>query len=916
MRPPCSYPLIERPRFVTLGSRSVRRSVPLSTALSPHESRRTLFIGRVEEQRRLVDALRSAAALLTVTGPSGMGKTWLAKRAAAEVEPRFRDLGGSFFCNLSACRSASDLQAVVAAALEIPQQEGQALARAIANRGPTLLVLDNLDGIATDAVPLLLSWLDRCAELQLLITSIVPLGLEEELRFELGPLTLADGVELYLERAKRAWAGKSFSDDELRAIEELVGRLDGIPLAIELAAARVRLLPPRNLLARIGERFELLQVHRPGHQASLQRALSLTFEYLSEDERRLLGHASLFEGGFTLEAAEAVLGPLKGEAILSLLDELRSKTLLQLDDSDPPRFSLYESVREFAASQFRSDDQWELIQAHATFYLEQGEVHAGRILGPEPLPSLRWLMAERENLIAAQRRTFEQDPSRAARLGLALSGLLGMQGPPASEAAIQDATLDAARRSEDPQLLLRALRARAATYTRQGNSHRSRLLVDEGLGRARSSGDELEIARLLTSSSWLHTLDGEYERARAELMESVEIAERLESPLVLGPALLFLAALEAYRGALQACEQFLSRAQEIFRGHGSLEMEGTALFARVTLLVGAEHYEEARYVLEQALAVARRLSNRNLEAAALTNLGGLEATAGELEAAEAHLAQGLRLSRMLGDRRAEAVALSNFGLISLQRAEQQEGIRALLEAKDIYQETGDRRFHAEVVWFLALAHAELGKTRQATSYLQIAREFFEAAEDETSEARCELIGSYIDWVHATGPGSPASPKERAELETIVRTKLQELSADVRSTENLIIARRLLERAIDLPHEGTHSKQEELPRVLRVASDGSWFELEGRRSDLRRRGSLRRIMQALAETRATSPGSELSPESLYDVGWRGEAALPDSASRRVYSAIWALRTMGLEGILLRHADGYLLDPSVAFSSDEA
>ena len=324
----------------------------------------------------------------------------------------------------------------MAGALGIPQQPSVDLAMALANHGSMLLVLDNLDEVASSAAPILGRWLDHCADLQLLITSIVPVAMDGEVRVEMGPLEVAYAVALYLERANRAWAGKTFAEGDQEAIQELVTRLDRSPLAIEFAAARVRVLTP--------------------------------------------------------------------------------KALLQAEEGDPPRFSLFESVRDFAALELqRSGEEERILRIHATYFAEEGEQRCRDLKGPTPLPSVRWLQGERKNLIAAHRNCLASDPQLAAEVGHVLASLFDFEGPPASEVELLDSVIDAARRSGDPGLLIRGLRYRSVSLTRLGRMREASVDSEEGLELARLHGDEVSEGFLLVNVGRHQTLAGNLDTAEA-----------------------------------------------------------------------------------------------------------------------------------------------------------------------------------------------------------------------------------------------------------------------------------------------------------------------------------------------------------------------------------------------------------------
>jgi len=868
---------------------------------------RTLFIGRRRERELAARELEEGTRLLTFTGPSGMGKTRLARKVMGEAASGFGD-GGAWFCNLTTCTSALDLQAVVGSTLGISLSEGRGLALALANRGRTLLVLDNLDAIAAEATPILEDWLDHSDELQILITSILPVGMEGEVRFELGPLEKSEAVSLYLERANHAWAGAGAPELEREAVEELVGRLDRIPLAIELAAARVRVLSPRALLSRMSDRFDLLTSSRPGRHGSLLGALSLTWSLLSEEEKLALRKASVFPGSFGLEAAEALLTPGEPQRALELLDGLRSKALLQLEEADPPRFSLFETMAEYARMELeRTGLEEEAVAAHAAHFVEQGEYYSSRSRGREEHQAIRWLQLERANLQAAQRRLVAKDPDLSARAGLALSELLSIQGGPIDEERIR-LTMEAAKAAKDPLLLPRAFYARAFALHRQGRLEEARAAVDEGLQLARSLGARLAEGRLLWISAALWLRTAAFDRAVVDLDASIEACEEVEAWIDLGNAHLLRSWMEMLRGDPPASVEFNERAIAVFRQHGSRLFEALSLQAIGGVWANERQFSKARHVFSEAIVIFRDLEVPALEADTIANLAGVELMSGRIEEAEAYVREALALERRLGNRRFEGVCLYLLGVITYERDDPRQAEQLLVEASELLKESGDQRNRSHVLAFLAGCHAVTGRREEAVRALEEARSPFEGEGDPIAAAKVEIVEGLLDLRQerqsgASGPGASGRSEEAAR---------QRLTAAIEASPatNLIYLKRMAERELRAsPGESVKKSAPRSPEQLVVGMDGAWFELEGKRVSLHRRHALRRILRGLTALRLSSPGKGMSLEQVFEVGWEGENVQADAAASRVYVAIRTLRTLGLERILAREPEGYLLDPEV-------
>jgi len=829
-----------------------------------------------------------AAPLVTITGPSGMGKTRLAERLAREL--------GAEFLRLEACRTAADLRAVVAERLGVA---GANVAEELEARGPLLLVLDNVDPAARPIAAVIEEWLDSCPDLHLLITSLIPLGIRGEVRFELGPLEQADAVALYLDRAREAWADRAFTAPEREALGELVHGLDRLPLAIELAAARVRVLPPKALLERLAQRLDLL---RTAHD-SLLRALQLSWNLLTEGEQHALARASVFVGGFTLEAAEAILG---NAGIVDHLDGLRAKALVQHDGT---RFSLYESVRAFAALRLRElGGEAEVEGLHAAYFAREGERQALRAEGPDALGAVRWLAAERENLLATHRRAFAVSPEVSARAGLAIAALFARGGPAPLEREIVDATVQAARRAGDAALLAQALYERGRLLKRHGDTVLSRQDIDEGIAIARENGLLRNEGYLLAASVALR-VPGAEPQARAEIERAISIAREARDGYLEGQALLVLGALEESGGALDASAERMEEALARFRGGGHLRYCGIALLNLGALRSHRGRFSAARQALEEARGIFASLENLASLAYATINLGSLALAMGHLDEAETRLLELLAIERRHGNRLLHAVATGNLGMVALERGELRDAERRLAEAVASLRELGASRHRATLLPFHAAALAMLGGIAEARAEMAEARAVLD---DAPSVQMLALLEAIVDLAEARRlhDGDAARVEKRAR---------ERLAADAPTAtiEELFVARRVLEKALSQRAPAAHAPARASAETLVLGSDTAFFALGGgERIDLRRRTAIRRILRGLAENRLIAPGVGLSSEELAAIGWPGEKILPTAAATRVWSAIRILRSLGLQSVLLRHADGYLLDPALAIVRDAA
>jgi predicted ATPase len=408
----------------------------------------TSFVGRAGAVRD-VTGLLGECRLVTVTGPGGVGKTRLAGEVARQVAGRFAD--GAWLAELAAVRDPAQVAAVVAAALGIPEQPGvaadQALARVLAGQ-QLLLVLDNCEHVIGAAAQLCAGLLAACDDVRVLATSREPLAMAGEARYRLGPLTLpgpddpADGgrseaVALFADRARRADARFVLDEQAERAVAGLVARLDGMPLAIELAAARVEALGVAGLLDRIEDRFALLTGGdrlAPSRQRSLAATVEWSYRLLEEDERRVFRAVSVFPAGFTLEGAEAVAGPGAGPLVLRLVD----CSLLVPPRAGPDgrsRYQMLETLRAYGAGLLTAAGEQDGAAVTLGLYAlgVAKQAAAGQQTSSGELAAARWLDAEDATTRQALAWAMENDTSVALQLANALSWWWFLRGRQAGE---------------------------------------------------------------------------------------------------------------------------------------------------------------------------------------------------------------------------------------------------------------------------------------------------------------------------------------------------------------------------------------------------------------------------------------------------------------------------------------------------
>lgn len=461
------------------------------------------FVGRSAELRALAYRLDSGARLLTLLGTGGTGKTRLARRYARAWLGEWP--GGVAFCDLSEARSVEGIFYAVASALGVPLGKDDPvvqLGHAIAGRGRCLVILDNFEQLAAHADSTVTRWVQRAADATFVVTSREVLHVPGEQVFNVEPLLIdTEGVELFIARARARWSGFEVDASSRVAVRELVGLLDGLPLAIELAAARVPVLSPLQILERLNDRFALLARARgaAARQTTLRAAIDWSWNLLVPWEQAALAQCSVFEGGFTLEAAEAVLdlastggAPTVLDVVQALIDKSLLRTwvrpLQDRLDFNEPYFGMYVSIREFAQAKLDaiSPPARDVAEArHGAYFARFGSEQALEALDRHSGGVRRQaLINDLDNLVAACRRALGRvDTEVATATYRAAAAVLELRGPIAFSLGLGTEVLALA--SDSPVQTIATLVARARASERCGYTEEARVGFEQALAMAR-----------------------------------------------------------------------------------------------------------------------------------------------------------------------------------------------------------------------------------------------------------------------------------------------------------------------------------------------------------------------------------------------------------------------------------------------
>ncbi len=613
----------------------------------------TSFVGR-EEEIAEIRQLLGRSRLLTLTGAGGTGKTRLALQVAAEILTEYRD--GSFFVDLSSVTDAALVPSVVARSLGVPEVAGRPILEAVKTHlhdKELLLVVDNFEQVA-EAGPVIEQLLTTAAKLKVLVTSRVVLSLRGEQEYLVPPLQPADperlpdlptlrqieAVLLFTQRALAANPRFRVTEQNAPAVAEITSRLDGLPLAIELAATRTKVLTPQQMLPRLQKRLSILTSGArtlPERQRTLRGAIAWSHDLLDDAERRLFARLSVFTGGWTLESAEAVCDPEElGWDALGGLTSLVDKSLVRRTEpaEGDPRFSMLETIREFALEQLAAGVDLEpVLRRHAEHFLDlavEAEPHLtaddqGEWLDrcdlehPNIRASLRWAIEAEEadpaqeaagalwrfwqqrGHLAEGRRWFEeilampsgqgQTPARAKAL-IGAGGIAWWQQDRAAAGASYGEALAIERKLGDHARIAEALYNLAFVVAGDDLDGAARLL-EESRDLFRRVGDERGVAQVLTMMVMRDAQAGAWPPVVASLQEVVAIWRRLGDRLHLAFDLVWLAFAYGRMDSLREARAAAQEALELFREADNATGIGIALTDLAFLATWEGRYEDA-----------------------------------------------------------------------------------------------------------------------------------------------------------------------------------------------------------------------------------------------------------------------------------------------------------------------------------
>lgn len=671
-------------------------------ALDPPASRHNLpaqataFIGREREIRKVVDLLGDPDhRLVTVTGPGGTGKTRLAFEVVKRLTPGLPD--GAWFVDLSPLVDPGLIPSAVASVLGVKEKGGQSALDGLKEylaRRDMLLLLDNFEHLV-DGASTVGQLLAAAPDLKCLVTSRERLHVYGEREFPLVPLSLpqaeasspeelleaSEAVRLFQERAKAIDPSFELSQENSSFVAQICHRVDGLPLGIELAAARVRMFPPRALLERLEDRLVTLTGgprDAPARQQTLRNTLEWSHSLLSSSEKTLFARLGVFAGGCDLEAIKAVCAENGDSNLIDRIQSLLAKSLIYQEQGPNGdfRYRMLDTVREFALERLELEgERDEIARRHAFHFADLSEQADARLDATDVMQWIDRLEANHDNLRVA--------------LGWCLS------------------------REGDAELGLRIVGHMADFWTLRGYLSEGYAVTKEALEQAGQDAEASRRAKAVLGAARLAYRQNNIKDAGQHYAQALELSRQVEDTAVTAASLIGLGMVDTERGEYGAVEEKFEEALSLFRSLNDVRGTANAIVNLAWAAMRTGDYETAESHLNESLELFRASGDRAGEGFSLSGLGEAYLRMGELERASEYLKKSHQIRSSLGDKWGMAATLGTMGWVAIHQEDWAEAMGPLMQSLSLRKELGDKGGMAWCLEKLAEIHLATDQHRQA-----------------------------------------------------------------------------------------------------------------------------------------------------------------------------------------------------------
>jgi predicted ATPase/class 3 adenylate cyclase len=690
------------------------------------------FMGR-ERELGEVKRLLSERRLLTLTGPGGIGKTRLALQTAADLVDDFEH--GVYFVELAPISDPALVASTIAQVLEVEEVAGKSTTQSLKSHlreRQMLLVLDNFEQIL-DAAPLVSELLTASPHLKVLATSREELNLYSESEYPVPPLALPDlnqrpllptlmryaSVKLFVERVQAIKLDFRLDEDNAQAVAEICVRLEGLPLAIELAAGRGRRLTPHEILTQLSHRLDTLSSSfrdLPARQRTLRGAIDWSYDLLKEDDKALFTGLSVFNSGWTVQAAQTVCAG-RSQEVVTRLESLVDKNLVRREIGQEPRYFMLETIREYAQERLQTDDDAHaLYQRHADYYVELSQEAERGLLGQQQAMWLDRLETEHNNLRAALTYLLRQgtaDP--ALQLASAVYRFWNWRGHIAEGRSWFEQAL--ALSEPTPQVRTKALYSAAMMAWSQQDMPTAKMLLMESRDTSHTVDDQLGMARALLGLGIISVEQSEYSQATSYYEQSLTLFRELNDERGIQICLNNLGVQATYLKQHARAKELYQESLDHSRSQGDLQSIAKTLANLAEVAGNMGDMDSLRRYAEEALELYRGLKSIEGITVCCLHMANYWIYEGDARQAQSAIDEGLPLAVELGNKAIEAQGLMRLADIAVLENRFTDALTQAHRAIRLSELTGNKQLTLDLILNMTAVLNNLGDFERTTLLL-------------------------------------------------------------------------------------------------------------------------------------------------------------------------------------------------------